>query len=194
LNSGRHGIRAVQGIVEDNVVAFNPRGDGIRVGFQSEPGAPAIGFDIGVRRNTVVGCQGTGLLVRYLPAAVIEQNIIAFNGIGLDCDGDIPSLVVSCNDAFGNADGDFARFCAGAAGVDGNVSLDPLFCDGESGNFQLARSSPCAPDNSNGCGLIGALPAALCSTVGGDFLKRGPDDRAARTESRSWGQVKSIFR
>jgi hypothetical protein len=46
---------------------------------------------------------------------------------------------------------------AGQVGINGNFSLDPLFCDTASSDFSLFVLSPCAPAN-NSCGvLIGAL-------------------------------------
>ncbi|MCP4546753.1 MAG: T9SS type A sorting domain-containing protein [bacterium] len=45
----------------------------------------------------------------------------------------------------------------GEEGVNGNISLDPLYCDSEAGDYRLDAASPCLPDN-NDCGvLIGAL-------------------------------------
>jgi len=63
----------------------------------------------------------------------------------------------------------------------GEISgLDPQFCGLEdSGNYFLQEDSPCAPDNSGGCGLIGPLPVG-CGTVA--------------TEQKSWGEIKSIYK
>jgi predicted outer membrane repeat protein len=42
--------------------------------------------------------------------------------------------------------------------------VDPLFCDAEAGDLTLHEDSPCLPENSGGCGLIGALGAG-CGTA-----------------------------
>lgn len=57
-----------------------------------------------------------------------------------------------------------------------NISLDPQFCPG---TFTLQSTSPCAPEVTGQCGLIGPLPVA-CGSVS--------------VESRSWGEVKAQYR
>ncbi|MCK4680296.1 T9SS type A sorting domain-containing protein, partial [bacterium] len=51
-------------------------------------------------------------------------------------------------------------------GINGNFSLDPLFCDAGNGDFTLAGDSPCLPPN-NSCGvLIGAHGQGCPPTTG----------------------------
>jgi predicted outer membrane repeat protein len=59
---------------------------------------------------------------------------------------------------------------------EGNIDLDPLFCDPNMGDFTLRNDSPCAPEN-NDCGLMGAWPVG-CSTG---------------TENATWSQVKALY-
>jgi hypothetical protein len=61
-------------------------------------------------------------------------------------------------DLFGNAGGDWTGCIAGQEKGDGNLALDPLFCDMANGILTLDAVSPCAPGNSGDCDLIGALP------------------------------------
>jgi len=63
-----------------------------------------------------------------------------------------------CTDIFGNAGGDWVSNLADQADQNGNICLDPLFCDPTNGNFFLQEGSPCLPDFNPTCGLIGAHP------------------------------------
>jgi hypothetical protein len=65
--------------------------------------------------------------------------------------------VLTCCDVYGNAGGDWVGYIADQAGINGNFSADPLFCDTANGDLHIFNASPCAPAN-NSCGvLIGAL-------------------------------------
>jgi subtilisin family serine protease len=117
--------------------------------------------------NTLFGNDGSltgggGLYVSSGTPAV-NNNIVAFNtgATGTNANGMVflsPPLSLSCNDVFGN-DGANYSGVPDPTGSNGNISVDPLFCDSAGGNFNLAPESPCAPDNSGGCGLIGAMMA-----------------------------------
>jgi len=93
---------------------------------------------------------------------VLRNTIIAFSSTGesIICWGNSnPDL--SCCDLFGSAGGDWSAPCiAGQAAINGNISLDPLFCDAAAGNFRLQVASPCAPfsDPNPECDRIGAWP------------------------------------
>jgi len=65
------------------------------------------------------------------------------------------TLTASCSDVYGNAGGDYVGCLAPYAGVNGNISADPLFCDEANGDFGLGSGSPCLPENT-GCGPMGA--------------------------------------
>ncbi|MBZ0270215.1 right-handed parallel beta-helix repeat-containing protein [bacterium] len=56
---------------------------------------------------------------------------------------------------------------------------DPQFCDPDNGDYTLQGTSPCLPDLSLGCGLIGALGQG-CGTVS--------------LTPETWGRIKSGFR
>jgi hypothetical protein len=56
------------------------------------------------------------------------------------------SMSLSCCDVYGNDHGDWVGFIAGQAGVNGNIALDPLFCDtvpSPGGGYGLCSNSPC---------------------------------------------------
>jgi hypothetical protein len=60
-----------------------------------------------------------------------------------------------------------------------NFSMDPLFCNEAGGDFQIGRSSPCAPGSATGCGLVGAYPVACVPT---------------QVNHTTWGRLKVLYR
>jgi hypothetical protein len=79
---------------------------------------------------------------------------------------------------FGNEGGDWTDCLESFLGVDGNIAMDPLFCNLPVGDLHLCSDSPCAPEQSGACGLIGALPVG-CGTCGATALS-----------PTTWGQIK----
>jgi hypothetical protein len=86
---------------------------------------------------------------------VLRHTIIAFgpSGQAIDC-GTSGSAVLDCCDIYGNQGGDWVGCIADQYGVNGNISLDPRFCDPDD-DLRLWNYSPC---NQETCGLIGAWP------------------------------------
>jgi parallel beta-helix repeat protein len=104
---------------------------------------------------------GGGAMFICNSSPTIDKCLVAFNnGSGAitcatGCPPSSPDLF--CTNVFGNTGGDWVGCIAGQAGINGNLSLDPLFCDTASSDYSLFVLSPCAPAN-NSCGvLIGAL-------------------------------------
>ncbi len=92
-----------------------------------------------------------------------NNNVVSGIGGGLFCYFDPQSQYsVECNNAWSIAGDSYAGDCVG--GVNSNISVDPLFCDPENGDYTLSANSPCAPRNSP-CGLIGALGVGCTSTT-----------------------------
>ncbi len=104
--------------------------------------------------ETVLGFPGSTIWVDNGAAAQVENCIIAFNGPGAGFWDDQGFSSVSCTDIYGNADGDWVGNLADDLGVNGNFSLDPLFCNPPGNDFGLRLLSPCA--DASGCGLVGA--------------------------------------
>jgi len=130
-----------------------------------------------VTGNTVVDCI-TGISVLNGSAS---HNIAYQNETGIVCDG---ASSITCNDAFESAVANYdTSLCAGQTAS--NFALDPLFCAPASGDYTLASESPCAPAQSGGCGLIGALPVN-CTATG---VASG-----GRAKNATWTDVKSLFR
>jgi len=110
----------------------------------------------------------------------IENTIIAFNsqGAAVHCFSG-GSAALTCTDIYGNEGGDWVGCIADQVGVNGNLDSDPMFC----GIFNpeeplgLNAQSPCAPENSMGCELIGAVPVA-CESI----TLIPPSDLVAQTQ------------
>jgi hypothetical protein len=138
------------------------------------------------RSNTVVGNRavgfGGGVGIREDSSPMVERNIVAGNsaddGGGVFVFGPAaPSF--ACNDVWENTGGNYTGHVVDPTGRDGNISLDPLFCDPPRGDYSLAQDSPCAPGQSPpGCDLIGALPVG-CGPVA--------------VEAVTWGSLKSLY-
>ncbi len=103
--------------------------------------------------------EGGAVYARLGAIPTIENSILAFSSesVAVFCSGEAGVTLV-CSDVYGNAGGDYVGCLGGMNGVDGNFSADPLFCDAEAENVNLNENSPCSPDHSGGCGLIGARP------------------------------------
>lgn len=101
---------------------------------------------------------------------LMTQTIIAggLGGEAIVCAG-APCHGIECTDIFGNAGGDWTGALSQYLDSDGNMNMDPLFCDPDSSDFRLDAVSPCVrntPPNPQ-CGLIGAWPVG-CESNGGE--------------------------
>jgi len=122
-----------------------------------------------ITHNDVGDAYGTGAAVFCSNADPYFDNcIISFTdgGPAIACaSGGDPSM--SCNDVYGNSGGDYVDCISGDAGINGNFSSDPLYCDPLSDDFHLDCSSPCVCVPGCGAtGLVGALPAGCGSGYG----------------------------
>jgi len=174
---GTSGNRALGGGVYGDDVALTEcvfLRNGVLAGppnpYQAAGGGAALAAGARVQRSTFAEnwatTAGSGLHFREAGAAHVENTIVALGGFSppISCAGASP--VLNCADLFLNAGGDWVGCVAGQAGMNGNMSADPLFCNLAEGDLGLAANSPCAPGNSPGqCGLIGALPIA-CGVIG----------------------------
>lgn len=163
---GAIGINGIIGLVDihDNLVVRCGRG--IYGGDSST-----------IRSNTVVDCTIEG--IRSWDASdVIEQNIVVGCGTGITL---IDPQSASCNDVWDNV-----QNWSGAPnqeGINGNISLDPLFCDPDADDYSIASASSCLPGNHPDgvdCGTIGAFGEGCAGPV--------------PVVDASWGAVKSLFR
>jgi len=125
--------------------------------FLNNTGGAITGNTLTENDGTLSG--GGGLYTSTSDPAV-ENNIVAFNTGGATYANGMALTAtpgaVSCNDTYGNTGADYSGI-ADPTGTAGNISLDPLFCNAAAGKYNVQPASPCAADNSGGCGLIGAL-------------------------------------
>lgn len=114
---------------------------------------------------------------------IIRNNIIVKNnGCGISSSVAPSNITVECNDVWNNSSGNYSGTLTDLTGINGNISVDPLFCGIlHSYNFYLQEGSPCAesnvPEHCNGV-RIGAYPANCAVDV----------------QSESWGELKSKFK
>ena len=99
----------------------------------------------------------------------LERTILAFStsGEAVYCYDTACFPTLDCCDAYGNAGGDWVGCIASQAGLNGNISLDPLFCDAANEDYKLQdETSPCAPfsEPNTQCDLIGAWPVGCESS------------------------------
>jgi hypothetical protein len=99
--------------------------------------------------------------------ATFSNSIIAFTQHGASLRTEEPQgVTLSCSDLYGNELGDWVGPIANQLGVAGNISMDPLFCDVQGGDYHLQDGSPCAPHSPQnpGCELVGTFPVG-CPVV-----------------------------
>jgi hypothetical protein len=98
----------------------------------------------------------------------VANSIFSFSGEGevVTCDDATALATLSCCDVYGNTGDDWTGCIADQEGINGNFSLDPLFCDTVEGSFYVDSTSPCAPWNSPCNLLVGAFEAGCPCCVG----------------------------
>ena len=141
--------------------------------------------DVIIEHCTMTGnISPSGTCVSSEGGSTVEATatIMAFGwkGAAVLCwSGGTATLV--CCDVYSNEHGDWVGCIADQHGLNGNIRVDPLFCGmsnpGE--RYTLHADSPCAPDNSGGCGVIGAFGVGCVSTP---------------VEGASWGTIKARYR
>jgi predicted outer membrane repeat protein len=131
---------------------------------ESVGGAISSQGPVNLSQCTLLGnVSPTGSGFTVLPGSVLraDNTIIAF-GRGVAVEYWVPDdcPVFSCSDIFGNIGGDWTDCIAGQLGVDGNIEIDPLFCDTTGVELLLSPGSPCAPHSAAHpeCDLTGAWP------------------------------------
>ena len=127
--------------------------------------------------------RATGVGLTQNSTASLETTLIAFgpSGVAVYCDPG-SSAVLRCCDLFLNAGGDWVGCVATQLGVDGNLAVDPYFCDPASDDLRLRNDSPCLPGQHPAgaeCGLIGAFGLGPCVSA---------------VHRTSWSEIKLLFR
>ncbi|MCA9756050.1 MAG: right-handed parallel beta-helix repeat-containing protein [Candidatus Eisenbacteria bacterium] len=122
---------------------------------------------------------GAGLACALGGTGTVENTILAGGTEGGSVDRGPATVTFTCSDIFGNVGGDWVGGIEEQFAINGNIALDPVFCDPDGGDFGLGEGSPCAAASNPTCGRIGAQ-----------------DERCQLdpVHEASWGQVKSLFR
>ncbi|MBN1825638.1 MAG: right-handed parallel beta-helix repeat-containing protein [Candidatus Eisenbacteria bacterium] len=166
------GVVGGRGLLEKNRIRNNTGGLTISISFSGcdirgntitnnlSTGFGVIGYAVAyvaeVRNNTIamnLGKEGFGAVLAQQGALRIEKNIIAFNeGIsGVQIESRDNLITVEGNLIYQNEGGDYL----GIEGGNGDISVDPLFCDAKGGDFRVRAGSPCL--DADGGRVIGAL-------------------------------------
>ncbi len=119
---------------------------------------------------TFTGNDSAGVTLWGIASLVMENCIVAYctQGVAISCRSQNPTSVsLACCDIYGNAGGDWVGCIEGQDTLNGNFSLDPLFCDTANGDFHIDSLSPCAPNSPlNQCGvLIGAYGVGCAGSI-----------------------------
>ncbi len=130
------------------------------VSCEGDAGPEFINCDI-VANDADSGAGGVYILDEESDAELTRCNVTYNLGVQA-LGGCVPS--VTCCNIFGNPRGNFIGEFAGLLGQNGNVSVDPRFCDLDNGDTHLNFDSPCLPDH-NSCGMIGALGTGCTEVV-----------------------------
>ncbi len=135
----------------------------------------------------------------------ISNSIIAFNDSAeaIFCADTLSVPTISCSNIYGNEFGDWTGYIADQANINGNFSLDPLFCNLNEGDYHLYDISPCLPENNecgtligaNEQGCIGLLAFGLRSPQTGSILTNTPEHFFWQTATDSFEseEVSYIF-
>jgi hypothetical protein len=139
-------------------------------------------YNTEITNCTVVGNGEGGIISEGDPpksgdsrnAIVTISNCISAynNGPGMQVIFWPPNPIYTCNDSWGNFGGDWVGTSGSAGDANGNISQNPLFCDG--GDLRLDPNSPCNPAFNSCSVLMGALPVGcgepLCGDINGDGI------------------------
>jgi predicted outer membrane repeat protein len=132
-------------------------------------------------RNSALD-EGGGIHAAFDASVSLDRCIVALNESGgaASCyDGG--TITFTCSDIFANEGGDWIGCIADQLGANGNIDLDPLFCDVFGDDVTLCSNSPCLADTIGCIDLVGA----------GD---QGCEDCQSPARRDSWGAIKAMFR
>jgi hypothetical protein len=165
--------------VEDCVV-LGSRGGAVAGGAASAAGVRVEHASPRLARNTIAQ-NVAGVRLGVVSGPLLEANILAMNEVGVVCEAADALPEFRCNDIWANEDS-AAAGCADPTGADGNVAVDPLFCDRLRGDLRIAAASPCAPGGPAGCGRVGALDVG-CPLASESRVVAVPDEVATLTDA-----------
>lgn len=188
-----HGGSTVRDCAFIRNVGTGPDGAVAITGF---PSSPMLVEGCVFAENTASGAQGRGALTMYASGLVrnctFYANTSTQDGSAIYFQGTVRGLTNSVFLANVSGSGGAVRgiptdsacnvFWDNLPGYTVSPTdriVDPLLCDPAAGEFGLRAGSPCLPESSLGCGLIGAF---------------GEDCGTITIDPTSWGSVKAAYR
>lgn len=162
FNHGHIGAGAIGGDVL-NLVRCVFRGN-TTVGL---PGALSAGA-VAASRITATDCTfydnsvelggenvcGSQVRLGFGPSTLTRCIIAGITGIDAICCANGATVSASCSNIFGPPEFSWVGCLAGQLGMNGNISVDPFFCNAAGGDFHLSSLSPCLDTP---CGTMGAF-------------------------------------
>ncbi|MFN8176394.1 MAG: hypothetical protein U0167_00545 [bacterium] len=137
-----------------------------------------------IRENTIARNAGYTIGWPLYPfglfgseSIAIRRNAITGNAHGPYFGYPVSPLTIECNDVWAN--GVNWAGIADPTGTNGNISLEPRYCDAAQGNFTVATNSPLRDANNPCHVLIGAFGVG-CGPVS--------------VEPATWGKIKAAYR
>ena len=146
-----------------------------------------------ITNNTIASNNGIGVYWR-VSSPVMTNNLVAFNPWGLQQpEGATNSPTISHNNVFGNSvrgrRTDYNGI-ADQAGIDGNISADPLFANARIGDIRIQPGSPCRDAGTNS-----AVDEAWMDIEGEDRIVNGTVDIGAdESDGTSWDVPTPVIR
>lgn len=128
-------------------------------------------YGLDIDSCTIAYNDSTGVYAQVTPASAdkisITNSIIASNGhygLWLEAGNE-----VSCCDVSDNTTSNYQGTIGDQTGINGNISINPLFCDAFGNDYTLSIGSQCLPD-SNSCGVQMGARGSGCS-IGADEIR-----------------------
>jgi predicted outer membrane repeat protein len=117
-----------------------------------------------------------GIVACYQAEPIMDNCIVSFSSNVMGVYSSSGGSLLECCNIYGNEGGDWVGSIAGQYGIDGNISLDPEFCDTSMNDYRLQSTSPCAPANNDCNELIGAFGVGCGDYLCGDANSSGDVD------------------
>jgi hypothetical protein len=173
-SAGGLGIGADEFVVRDCVFLRN-RCFGNGLGGGANLGGSGVVEGNTFHENTQELVVVGGGAISFYGDHVLRNNIISGSTGAPAVQVNIGAVTSSCNVFWNNSGGNAGGFALDPT----DRVVDPLYCDPAADDLTLHLLSPCLPENSLGCGLIGA---------------RGLGCGAVSLEPESWARIKSRYR
>ncbi|HEX4998070.1 MAG TPA: choice-of-anchor D domain-containing protein [Terriglobia bacterium] len=146
INGGGINFEALDGAITQNVIAGNSGSRGGGIYWRVFTGGQAS-----VTNNTIVDNSvtqvGSAILADGADGAMQVKNNLVIGKTGQTafyCDSfnDSNPPILAFNNIFSSGASSYGGICADVTGVNGNISLAPVFIDETAGNYRLAFGSP----------------------------------------------------